>query len=254
MHVLYQKNQSIVSQVVYGYHPVVELLQSGQAVEKIFIVPEMRGEQEKTLRSLAKEMDVPVVVTPREKLAKLVKGNHQGVVAMLAPVAYQSIENVMPILFEQGQIPLILLLDHITDVRNFGAIARSAWFAGAQALVVPASGAAAMNEDAMKASAGALSHIAVCREKSLYSTVDFLRDSGLVIIATDMHKEAVPIWQIDLKVPTAIILGSEGDGINPKLLKMADHIAMIPQANAFDSLNVSVAAGIVLYETMRQRS
>ena len=218
------------------------------------MVPEMRGEQEKALRSLAKDMDVPVVITPRERLAKLVKGNHQGVVAFLAPVAYQSIEDVLPHVMESGQVPLILLLDHITDVRNFGAIARSAWATGSQALVVPASGAAAMNEDAMKASAGALSHIAVCREKSLFTCVDYLKDSGLRVIATDLHPKALPIWKMELQLPTAIILGSEGDGINPKLLKMADGIAMIPQANAFDSLNVSVAAGIVLYEAMRQRS
>jgi 23S rRNA (guanosine2251-2'-O)-methyltransferase len=242
-----------VSQVVYGFHPVVELLQSGQAVEKVFIVQEMRGEQEKEIRALCKEINVPLVVTPRERLAKLVKGSHQGVVAFLAPVAYQQIEDVVPHIMESGNAPLILLLDHITDVRNFGAIARTAWCAGAQALVVPASGAAAMNEDAMKASAGALSHIPVCREKSLFATIEYLQESGIQVIATDLHREAVPVWEIDFTVPTAFILGSEGEGINPKLLKICDRIAMIPQANSFDSLNVSVAAGMFLYEALRQR-
>jgi 23S rRNA (guanosine2251-2'-O)-methyltransferase len=242
-----------MSQVIYGFHPVIEVLQSGQAVEKVFIVQDMRGEQEKALRQLTKEHGVPLVSTPRERLAKLVKGNHQGVVAFLSPVAYQTIEDVLPHVQETGQVPLLLLLDHITDVRNFGAIARSAWCSGAHALVVPASGAAAMNEDAMKASAGALSHIPVCREKSLFNTVDYLKDSGVRIVSTALHHTAVPLWEIDFSVPTAVIMGSEGDGIHPKLLKISDQIAMIPQANAFDSLNVSVAAGMVLYEALRQR-
>ncbi len=240
-------------QTVYGYHPVVELLQSGQAIEKVLIAQEMRGEQEKTLRALCKTADVPLVYTPRERLAKMVKGNHQGVIAQLSAVGYQLVENLLPLIFEQGQVPLLVLLDHITDVRNFGAIARTAWCAGAHGLVVPASGAAAMNDDAMKASAGALSHIPVCREKSLFNTIDYLQDSGLQVVATALTKDAVHLWDIDFNLPTAIIMGSEGEGIHPKLLKMADKIAMIPQANAFDSLNVSVATGMVLYEAVRQK-
>jgi 23S rRNA (guanosine2251-2'-O)-methyltransferase len=244
----------VSQQTVYGYHPVLELLQSGQAIEKVFIAQEMRGEQEKTLRALCKEVGVPLVYTPRERLAKLTKGNHQGVVAQLSAAGYQLIEDVLPHIFEQGAVPLLLLLDHITDVRNFGAIARTAWCSGAHALVVPASGAAAMNEDAMKASAGALSHIPVCREKSLFTTIDYLQDSGVQIVATALTKDAVHVWDVDFTVPTAIILGSEGEGVHPKLLKMSDKIAMIPQANAFDSLNVSVAAGMVLYESLKQRN
>jgi 23S rRNA (guanosine2251-2'-O)-methyltransferase len=246
-------NFSSVSQVIYGFHPVVEVLQSGQAVEKVFIVQDMRGEQEKTLRALAKELGVPIVAAPREHLAKLVKGNHQGVVAMLAPVAYQNLDDVYMQVVEAGKNPLFLLLDHITDVRNFGAIARTAWVTGAHGLVVPSSGAAAMNEDAMKASAGALSYLPVCREKSLFNSVDYLKDSGVQIVATALATEAVTIWDVDFTMPTAIIMGSEGDGIQPKLLKMADKIAMIPQANAFDSLNVGVATGMMLYEAMKQR-
>jgi 23S rRNA (guanosine2251-2'-O)-methyltransferase len=243
-----------VSEVVYGFHPVIELLQSGQAVEKVFIVQEMRGEQEKALRSLCKETGVPLVATPRERLAKLVKGNHQGVVAFLSPVTYQNIADVLPLVMESGQVPLLIILDHITDVRNFGAIARTAWCAGAHALIVPASGAAAMNEDAMKASAGALSHIPVCREKSLFNCMDYLKDSGVHIVATALHHTAIPLWEVDFSVPTAIIMGSEGDGIHPKLLKESDQVTMIPQSNSFDSLNVSVATGMVVYEAMRQRS
>lgn len=242
-----------MSNLIYGHHPVVEAIQSGKPVEKVFFQQGVRGELEKEIRQLTKAHDIPLQVVPKEKLNKLVRGNHQGVAAWLALVDFQKIEEVVPFLFEQGETPLLLLLDGITDVRNFGAICRSALCAGAHAVVVPQSGASPANEEAMKASAGALAHIRLCRVRSLFSTVEWLQECGIQVVATAMTDRALPLFDADFRVPTAVLLGSEGEGIQAKLLKMADQVVKIPQATHFDSYNVSVAAGIVLYEALRQR-
>lgn len=238
--------------VIYGHHPVVEAIEAGKPVEKVFFQQGVRGELEKEIRHLTKAHQIPLVVVPREKLNKMVKGAHQGVVAYLSAVAYQSIEDVLPWIFEQGQNPLLLILDNITDVRNFGAICRSAECAGAHAVIVPQSGAAPANEEAMKASAGALARIRVCRVRSLFSTVEFLQQSGVQVVATALTDRSIPLYAVDFSQPTAILMGSEGEGVHPKLLKMSDQVTKIPQATDFDSYNVSVAAGIVLYEALRQ--
>ena len=242
-----------MSNLIYGHHPVVEAIQAGKPVEKVFFQQGLRGDLEKEIRHLTKAHDIPLQVVPKEKLNKLVRGNHQGVAAWLALVAYQALDDVVPFIFEQGETPLLVLLDGITDVRNFGAICRSAECAGVHAVVVPQSGAAPANEDAMKASAGALARIRLCRVRSLFSTVEWLQQSGVQVVATALGAKAVPLYQIDFSLPTAILLGSEGEGVHTKLLKMADRVARIPQATDFDSFNVSVAAGIALYEALRQR-
>lgn len=222
-------------------------------MEKILFQQGVRGELEKEIRHLAKAHQIPLKVVPKEKLNRLVRGNHQGVLAWLALVEYQSLEVVLPFVFEQGETPLLVVLDRITDVRNFGAICRSAECAGAHAVVVGQSGAAPANDEAMKASAGALARIRLCRERSLFSAVEALQFSGVQVVATALNDRAVRIDQVDFSLPTALLLGSEGEGVHPKLLKMADRVARIPQATNFDSYNVSVAAGIVLYEVLRQR-
>ncbi len=239
--------------LIYGHHPVTEAIRAGKAVEKVFFQQGERGEMEKEIRHLTKEYGIPLQVVPREKLSKMVKGQHQGVVAHLALVEFQSIEDVLPFVFEAGEVPLLVMLDGVTDVRNFGAICRSAECAGAHAVIVPQSGSALANEDAMKASAGALARIRVCRVKSLFSTVDWLRECGVQVIATALTDRSIPIYKADFTVPTAILMGSEGEGVHPKLLKMSDQVVKIPQITDFDSFNVSVAAGILLYEAMRQR-
>jgi 23S rRNA (guanosine2251-2'-O)-methyltransferase len=175
-------------------------------------------------------------------------------VAWLTAITYQKMEDVLPLIYESGEIPLILILDHVTDVRNFGAIVRTALCSGVHAIVVPASGAAPANEEAMKASAGALAKATICKENSLFNTVMLLQDSGVQVLATALSPRAVKVWDADLTQPTAIIMGAEGDGIHPKLLKMADKTIIIPQLGEFDSYNVGVATGIVLYEAGRQRS
>lgn len=242
-----------MSNIIYGHHPVVEAIRAGKAVEKVFFQQGERGEVEKEIRHLTKEYNIPLQVVPREKLNKLVKGAHQGVVAWLALVEFQSIEDVLPWIYEQGETPLLMVLDSITDVRNFGAICRSAEVMGVHAVVIPQNGSAPANEEAMKASAGALARIRLCRVRSLFSTVDFLKESGVQVVVTALTHHSVPVFDVDFTPPTAILMGSEGDGVHPKLIKMADVVTKIPQATDFDSLNVSVAAGVVLYEALRQR-
>lgn len=242
-----------MSNIIYGHHPVVEAIRAGKAVEKVFFQQGERGEVEKEIRHLTKEYNIPLQVVPREKLNKLVKGAHQGVVAWLALVEFQSIEDVLPWIYEQGETPLLMVLDSITDVRNFGAICRSAEVMGVHAVVIPQNGSAPANEEAMKASAGALARIRLCRVRSLFSTVDFLKESGVQVVVTALTHHSIPVFDVDFTPPTAILMGSEGDGVHPKLIKMADVVTKIPQATDFDSLNVSVAAGVVLYEALRQR-
>lgn len=239
--------------LIYGHHPVTEAIRAGKPVEKVFFQQGIRGEMEKEVRRLTKEYGIPLQVVPREKLNKMVRGNHQGVAAFLSPVAFQSLEDVLPFVFEQGETPLLVLLDGITDVRNFGAICRSAECAGAHAVVIPQSGSAPANEEAMKASAGALARVRVCRVRSLFSTVEWLQESGVQVIATALSERSIPVYEADFSLPTAILMGSEGEGVHAKLIKMADAVVKIPQATDFDSFNVSVATGIVLYEAMRQR-
>lgn len=238
---------------IYGHHPVTEAIRADKPVEKVFFQQGERGEVEKEIRHLTKEYGIPLQVVPREKLNKMVKGQHQGVVAYLSLVEYVSLEDVVPFVFEQGEVPLLVLLDGVTDVRNFGAIARSAECAGAHAVVVPQSGSALANEEAMKASAGALARVRLCRVRSLFSAVEWLQQSGIQVVATALGDRTVPVYQADFTLPTAILMGSEGEGVHPKLQKMSDAVVRIPQATDFDSFNVSVAAGIVLYEAMRQR-
>ncbi|MFZ4633321.1 MAG: 23S rRNA (guanosine(2251)-2'-O)-methyltransferase RlmB [Saprospiraceae bacterium] len=239
--------------LIYGHHPVVEAIRAGQAVDKVFFQQGLRGEVEKEIRHLTREYSIPLQVVPRERLDKMVRGNHQGVAALLSVIGYQDIEVLLPEIEASGEIPLLILLDGVTDVRNFGAICRTALCMGVHAVLVPQSGSAPANEEAMKASAGALARIPVCRVRSLFSTVEWLQQSNLRVVATALDERAVPIPQVDFTGPTALLFGSEGQGVHPKLLKMADAVCIIPQAIDFDSLNVGVATGVVLYEALRQR-
>lgn len=242
-----------MSNLIYGHHPVVEAIKAGKPVEKVFFQQGLRGELEKEIRQLTRSRDIPLQVVPIEKLNKLVRGNHQGVAAWLALVEFHDLEKVLPAVLAKGEIPLLLLLDGITDVRNFGAICRSAECAGVHAVVIPQSGSAPASEDAMKASAGALARVRLCRVRSMYSTVEWLQQSDVQVIATALTTQAVPVYEVDFRQPTAILMGPEGEGLAPKLIKMADQAAKIPQLTDFDSYNVSVATGIVLYEAIRQR-
>ncbi len=250
-----KENKDILTSalMIYGRHPIVDAIRLGKTIEKIWLLEGTRGELEKELRGLSKEAGIPMVYAPKDKLDKMTqRANHQGVVAQLAVMDYYKLEDVLPTIYDKGEVPLILLLDDVTDVRNFGAIARSAEVLGAHALVIPQSGGAAINADAMKTSAGALNEIPVCREKSLHSAATFLVENGIALLGSDLNGKHL-LHELDLTIPVAFLIGSEGRGLNPALLRLADHRFKIPQSGKTDSLNVSVASSLMLYETQRQR-
>jgi 23S rRNA (guanosine2251-2'-O)-methyltransferase len=239
--------------LIYGRHPVADAIRAGKPFEKVMMQQGLRGEAEIEIRKLAKEFSIPLSIVPREKMSKMANGgNHQGILGFLAMVEYQHLDEVLPFVFEKGEVPLLLLLDNVTDVRNFGAIARSAEVMGVHAIIVPQNGGALLNADAMKSSAGALSRIAVCREKTLSAVLDYLAQSGVRVVASDLAAK-VKVFDIDFTLPTAILMGSEGEGVNKALLRRADETFIIPQVGTTDSLNVSVATGVILYEVLRQR-
>ncbi len=238
--------------IIYGRHPVVDVINSGKSIDKLILQQGLRGEFEKEIRSLSKMHNIPVQVVPKERLNKITRSNHQGIIAFVSAIQYYLIEDVLPLLYEKEEAPLILVLDGVTDVRNMGAIARSAEVLGAHALVVPKKGSAMINADAVKTSAGALNILPVCRENSLVNTIEYLQNSGIQVLASDL-KARKRLSNLDLTLPTAIIVGSEGKGTSPALIKAANEHFIIPQTGKTDSLNVSVATGIILYEALRQR-
>lgn len=239
------------SQFIYGLHPVEEALNAGTTIERIFMQKGMSKEGIKQILHSAREQEVPVLFVPVEKLNRMHR-NHQGIAAVVSPVQFFKIDDILAQVYNQGELPLLIIADRITDVRNFGAIARTAMCCGVHALIIPQTETAALNAEAVKSSAGALNKIPVCREKSLVQLVKQLRLNGLQVIAAEM-KGSKFIFEMDLKIPTAIILGSEGEGVATELLRAADEIVKIPMAGKFESLNVSVAAGMILYEAMKQR-
>lgn len=237
---------------LYGIRPLMEAISSGKEVEKVFFQKNLKSELITELFRQVREHNIPFQYVPVEKLNRLTSKNHQGVAAFLSPVIFQRVENILPSLFEQGKTPLLLILDRVTDVRNFGAICRSAESAGAHAVIVPDRGAAQVNEDAVKTSAGALNRIPLCRSANLKDTLVYLKDSGLKLVACT-EKTSSLLYTSDLNGPLALVLGSEEDGISPEYLKLCDEKVKIPLMGAIASLNVSVAAGIILYEAVRQR-
>jgi 23S rRNA (guanosine2251-2'-O)-methyltransferase len=240
--------------LVIGLRPVAELIRSDKETDRVFLSRELLQRNEGLeLQAACKQAGIPLQVVPVEKLNRITPKMHQGAVAFISPIAYQKSEFLVPALFEEGENPFLLVLDRITDVRNFGAIARTAECAGVHALLVPEKGGAQIGEDALKTSAGALNHIAVCREKDLSGSLNFLLESGLTLVAcTEKGNES--LFNLNLKGPVAIIMGSEEDGISPALMEKAHHRASLPQAGKIASLNVSVAAGIALFEVLRQRN
>jgi 23S rRNA (guanosine2251-2'-O)-methyltransferase len=241
------------NQITFGIHPVLEALEAGKPIDKIYIQREARSEGLNEIRQKALKLGVLFQFVPVEKLNRLTKGNHQGVVALSAEIDYADIEVLVPTVFEQGRQPFVLVLDKVTDVRNFGAICRSASCAGVDAIIIPTHGAALINSDAMKASAGALNIIPVCRSLNLKITLKFLKDSGFTIFSCT-EKNSKPYYQANFTDPTAIIMGSEEDGVSGEYLKLSDELITIPMAGQIASLNVSVATGIVLFEVLRQRT
>lgn len=235
-----------------GRKPVLEALDQGVAIEKIFLLRSATGADINQIKHKAKEFNIPVSQVPVEKLNNLTKVQHQGVVAWGSLLQYVDLQAAISHVVDQGQMPLFLLLDGVTDVRNVGAIARSALCCGAQGLILPTSHAASLTDEAVKASAGALHKIMLCRIPSVQQAIDVLKLNGIQVLGTQM-KGSVPIYECDLTMPSAIVMGAEDTGISKEVLKRADELIRIPMAGSFNSLNVSVAAGMILYEALRQR-
>lgn len=240
------------TELIYGTRAVMEAIHAGKDIEKIMIQSGMNNELVRELMSTARDHQVPIAFVPPEKLKKLSTKNHQGVICLLASVHYASLENLVDLAFREGREPFIVILDRITDVRNFGAIVRTAECAGVDAIVVPEKGNAPLTNDAMKTSAGALNHLPICREKDLKKTIKFLHDSGIRVIACT-EKAEKNLYDMQMTGPIALILGSEEDGISEPLIIDADELVKLPMKGKINSLNVSVAASLAMYEVVRQR-
>lgn len=240
------------TETIYGTRAVIEAIRAGKEIEKIMIQSGLSNDLLKELIAIAREHQVPYTFVPAEKLRKFTSKNHQGVICLLSAVTYASLDNLIDRAYSEGREPFLLMLDRITDVRNFGAIARTAECAGVDGIVIAEKGSAPITGDAMKTSAGALNHLPVCREKDLKKTIKYLRENGIRVIACT-EKSNQNIFDVALSGPVALIMGSEEDGISDPLLREADELAKIPMQGKIGSLNVSVAAGIAVYEVLRTR-
>jgi 23S rRNA (guanosine2251-2'-O)-methyltransferase len=242
-----------IKDIVFGIQSVQETIKAGHEIERVIVQKELdKSLKIKEIIDECKVKEIPYSKAPLERLNKITRKNHQGVIAFISPIRYVKLSNIVQNIFEQGKNPLLLVLDRITDVRNFGAISRTAECAGVDAIVIPQKGSAQINSDAMKTSSGALNFIPVCREPDLLQAVQYLQESGLQIIACT-EKSVKTIHQVDLTVPTALIMGSEEDGISNEILRKSDIMAKIPLTGQVGSLNVSVATGVVVFEALRQR-
>ena len=237
---------------IFGIRSVIEAINSGKTIEKLMIRKGLQGELYHELMTLVKQFEIPIQIVPNERINRVTQKNHQGVLAFISPIEFQNIEQILPSLYEKGKVPLFVILDKVTDVRNFGAITRTAECAQVDAVIIPDKGSARISADAVKTSAGALHKVPVCRVKSLTKTIRFLQDSGLQIIAAT-EKASDYYYQVDFTLPTALLMGAEDRGVAIEYLKVCDKMAKIPILGEIESLNVSVAASIMIYEAVKQR-
>ena len=240
------------SSIIIGRQPLIESLQSGKAIDKILFQKNISGDAVGIVRDLAKEKSIPIQYVPVEKLNAVTRANHQGMIAFAALVKYVDLQQVIDHVVGGGEVPLFVILDSITDVRNIGGIARTAVCCGAQAIIIPDKGVGALNEEAMKSSAGALEKINICRVNSLMKAVDDLHMNGIKVFASEMTAQK-NLYELNFREPSAIIMGSEERGVFSGLIKISDENFKIPMKGGFESLNVSVATGMILYEVMKQR-
>jgi 23S rRNA (guanosine2251-2'-O)-methyltransferase len=237
-------------QLIFGFHAVEEALINGKSIDKIVI---QKGTEAKKIIELAKQNEVYYQLVPHEWFFKIKSKNHQGIAAFVSNIEYHNFKNVIIDIFDAGRVPLILILDRVTDVRNFGAIARTAECAGVDLIIVPQQGSAMINGDAIKTSAGALHRIKISKEANIKDVMLYLQHSGIEIVGCT-EKATHTIYQTNLKKPIAIMMGNEDEGISPEYLKRCDHRALIPMKGAINSLNVGVATGIILFEALNQRN
>jgi len=238
---------------IIGRQPVIEALLAGKQIERIFLQKNLTGEILFEIRKKAQALQIPINVVPPEKLNSLSRANHQGVIAVAGLVNYLDLQEVIDYVVNEGKAPLFVMLDGITDVRNIGAIARSAVCCGAQAIIIPDKGVGAINEEAIKSSAGAIHKLHICRVGSLLKAVDTMHLNGIQIATAEMQSDQ-KFSSINWQDPYCVIMGAEDKGVQPFLSKAADARFTIPMSPDFDSFNVSVASGIILYEAFRQRT
>ena len=246
------KNRTEKNQMAFGIRAIMEAIESGKEIEKLMIQGGLRGDLYHEFFQLIKYHKIRFQNVPLQALNRITRKNHQGVIAYISPIVYQDIENLVPMLYDKGKVPFFLILDRVTDIRNFGALARTAECSGVDAIIVPSRGTATVNEDAIKTSAGALHKIAVSRVDNLKITLDFLKNSGIQIFGVS-EKATDYYYQKEYKEPVALLLGSEEDGISPAYLPYLNGIVKIPMAGSIASLNVSVAGGILMFEVLKQR-
>ena len=242
----------VKNEMIFGVRAVLEAIDAGKEIDKILIKRDILSELSRELFAAVKGTNIPVQRVPVEKLNRITRKNHQGVIAFVSAVEYASVETFVPYLFEEGKDPLLVLLDGITDVRNFGSIARTCECAGVDAIIIPSHGSVTVNADAVKTSAGALHTLPVCREKNITETIKYLKNSGFrIVCATERGK--INYTQSDFNVPVCIVMGAEDTGIPSEHLALCDDWVSIPQYGKIESLNVYVATAVILYEAVRQR-
>jgi 23S rRNA (guanosine2251-2'-O)-methyltransferase len=246
-----RKPKPIRNQMLIGLRPLQEAIQSGSEIDKVLIQRGLQGDIIQQTKLLIQQYGIAFQYVPAEKLNSISSKNHQGIIAFVSPISFGNFENIIAQVFDRGDTPLLVMLDGVTDVRNFGAICRNAECMGAHAILVPEKGSAQINEETIKTSAGALYNIPVCRVRSVEHAIQVLQHSGIRVIACS-EKTRKEIFEIDLTMPSCILMGSEESGISPEALRKSDEIVRIPMAGKTSSLNVSVASGIILYEVLRQ--
>ncbi|MDH6354227.1 23S rRNA (guanosine2251-2'-O)-methyltransferase [Dysgonomonas sp. PH5-45] len=239
-------------EMIFGIRAVIEAIEAGKEIDKVIVKRELQGDLYKELTTVLKANDIPMQRVPVERIDRYTRKNHQGVIAFLSAITYERIEDIIPFLYEQGKNPFILVLDGLTDVRNFGAIARTCEVAGVDAIVIPARGSVTVNADAVKTSAGALMKIPVCKEQNLTEAIRFLKDCGVKVVAATEHASEF-YTEADYTGPVAIVMGAEDVGVSNENIRICDNLVKIPQFGTIESLNVSVAAGILIYEVVRQK-
>ena len=239
-------------QVIYGTRAIMETINSGKECEKILLQRDLRNPLTSELLTLAENFKIPVLIVPVEKLNRVTRKNHQGAIAYISPIQYSSVEHMVSTAYERGELPFVLILDRITDVRNFGAIARTAECAGVHGIIIPSRGSALITSDAVKTSAGALNFIPVARCENLKTEIKSLQENGIYVVACT-EKTEDSLFSLDLNRPVALIVGAEEDGISSAYLDIADAKGKLPMTGNIGSLNVSVATGVAIYEAQRQR-
>lgn len=237
---------------IYGIHPVIEAIDSGHNIDKIYLQKGLHGVNYKRIQEIIKKYRIPWKLVTKEKLRCLTLKNHQGVFAFISPIEYYSIDNLIPKLYEQGKNPFLLVLDRITDVRNFGSIVRTAECGGVDGIIMPSNGSTFINSDAIKTSSGALLNLPICKELDLYKSLLILKNYGIQLIAAE-EKTFTTFYEVDLSIPIGILVGNEQYGIDSSYLSLTDKQVKLPMFGKISSINVSVVCGVLIYEVLRRR-